>query len=212
MNTSHQSMGRKTYIFSVLFLGLLLLSMLQGCLATRKSETQYGSISGSLSVAKSGNLLAVCEDKQVLIPVDGSGHFSARLEPGVYQLSLQASDGTLTLFKKAVQIENNMSVTVVDTDMVPIPHVMSVSVPLVYSTSAIIEWETDIESDGYIEFGSNELYGYSSYGVTELKTKHRIQLYNLLPATTYHFRVVASRYNLESAQSISRDFVFTTEP
>lgn len=212
MKTNHQSMGRKTYIISVLFLGLLLLSMLQGCLATRKSEAQYGSISGSLSVAKSCNLLAVSEDRQVLIPVDGSGHFSARLEPGVYQLSLQAGDGTLTLFKKAVQIENNMSVTVVDTDMVPIPHVMSVSVPLVYSTSAIIEWETDIESDGYVEFGSNELYGYSSYGVTELKKKHRIQLYNLLPASTYHFRVVASRYSLESAQSISRDFVFTTEP
>jgi hypothetical protein len=90
--------------------------------------------------------------------------------------------------------------------------VLSVAVPLVYDTSAVIEWETDIESDGFVEFGTSELYGYSSYGGSELKTRHRVQLYNLLPATTYHFRINASRYSLESARSLSRDFTFTTEP
>lgn len=212
MNKIPSLINRRSRVILATVASLLMLGLLQGCLNAKSTENQLGSISGNLSVAKNLNLVAVCEDQQVIIPVDRDGRFSARLVPGTYQLSLQAKDGTLTLFKKAVQIENNISVTVVDTDLVPIPHVMSVAVPLVYSTSAIIEWETDIESDGYIEFGSNELYGYSSYGVTELKNKHRIQLYNLLPASTYHFRVVASRYSLESAQSISRDFVFTTEP
>jgi len=125
---------------------------------------------------------------------------------------MQTSAGSITLIRRGVQVDNNMTVTVLDTDIVPVPQITAVSVPLVYSTSAIIEWETDIESDGYIEFGNNELYGYSSYATTELKTRHRIQLYSLQPATTYHFRVVASRYNLASARNISRNYTFSTEP
>jgi hypothetical protein len=157
-------------------------------------------------------ILASNGDSEVSIPVDSEGRFSARVAGGLYNLYMQAADGTVTLIRRDVQVDNNMTVTVLDTDIVPIPQVVSVAVPLVYSTSATIEWETDIESDGYVEFGNNELYGYSSYATTELKKRHRIQLYNLLPATTYHFRVVASRYNLESARSISRNFTFTTEP
>ena len=197
---------------SGILLALLALAMLQGCLASTATENGFGVISGKLSAAANLKLLAINDGNEIAIPVDSAGCFSAKVAGGVYSLHLQAADGTTTLIRRGVQIDNNMTVTVLDTDLVPIPQVTSVAVPLVYSTSAIIEWETDIESDGYIEFGNNELYGYSSYAITELKTRHRIQLYNLLPATTYHFRVVASRYNLESARSLSRNFTFTTEP
>ncbi len=169
-------------------------------------------LTGTLEIARSSQLVAVCGTTRVQIPVDADGRFAARLAPGVYQLMMQASDGKLTLIRKTVEIDNNMTVTVVDTDMVPMPQVVAVSVPLVYSTSAVIEWETSIESDGYLDYGVNELYGYSSYAITDLKTRHRVQLYSLQPATTYHFRVVASRYNLDQTRSWSRDFSFTTEP
>ncbi len=191
---------------------ILAVSFLPGCLNQTADENAVGTITGTLQVARSSQLLAVCGDNRVAIPVDAEGRFTARLAPGVYQLMLQSSDGTLTLIRKTVQIDNNMTVTVVDTDMIPMPQVLSVSVPLVYSTSAVIEWETSIESDGYVDYGTNELYGYSSYAATDLKTRHRMQLFSLLPATTYHFRIVASRHNLETTRTWSRDFSFTTEP
>ncbi len=204
--------GRKGRIISAVLTGFLLLSMLQGCLSSSKTPDQPGTLTGSIPLAGNLNLIASRNDMQTVIPIDANGNFRARLEPGIYQLYLQTKAGDLTLIRKTVNIENNVSVSIVDADLIPIPQVKSVSVPLVYDTSATIEWETDIESDGYIEFGNNELYGYSSYATTELKTRHRLQLFNLLPATTYHFRVVASRYNLESARSITRNFTFTTEP
>ncbi len=191
-------------IFSIAFL--------PGCLNSSSREGDTGVLAGTLSIAKDSRLVAVGGDNTVQIPVDAEGHFSARLAPGVYQLMLQSADGTLSLIRKDVAIENNLTVTVVDTDMVPMPQVVSVAVPLVYQTSAVIEWETSIEADGYVEYGINELYGYSSYATTDLKKRHRMQLYDLQPATTYHFRVVASRYNLDSTRTWSRDFSFTTEP
>jgi hypothetical protein len=195
-----------------MLLALLVVATLQGCLSSHGDTDSNGVISGQFRAAANLQILASNGNSEVAIPVDGEGRFSARVAGGLYNLYMQASDGTITLIRRDVQVDNNMTVTVLDTDIVPIPQVTSVAVPLVYSTSATIEWETDIESDGYVEFGNNELYGYSSYATTELKKRHRIQLYNLLPATTYHFRVVASRYNLESARSISRNFTFTTEP
>lgn len=200
----------QTYLWVIA--AIFAVAFLPGCLSDSKSETEMGTISGTLSAAKNSQLVAVCNDVKVLIPVDNEGRFAARLAPGVYNLMMQSADGTLTLIRKTVQIDNNMTVTVVDTDIIPIPQVTSVSVPLVYSTSAVVEWETTIESDGYVEYATNELYGYSSYATTDLKTRHRIQLYSLLPATNYHFRIVASRYNLESTRTFSRDFSFTTEP
>lgn len=204
--------NRKLRLCGFIIIGISLLSMLQGCLGTSKSESQTGLISGRLTMAKNLTIIASKDNKQVAIPVDSEGNFSARLSPGFYQLSVKAEDGTLSLFRRMVQVENNISLTIVDTDLVPIPQIKSVSVPLVYKDSAVIEWYTDIESDGYVEYGTNELYGYSSFATEELKIGHRLQLYNLLPGTTYHFRVIASRYNLESSRSISRNFVFTTEP
>lgn len=187
-------------------------AFLPGCLNSRGEENNQGTITGTLEVAKNSQLVAVCGKNQVLIPVDSEGHFATRLSAGVYQLMLQESDGRLTLIRKAVEVDNNMTVTVVDTDMVPMPQVVSVAVPLIYATSAVIEWETGIESDGYVEYGPNELYGYASYATTDLKKRHRMQLFGLIPATNYHFRVVASRHNLDSTRTWSRDFSFTTEP
>lgn len=187
-------------------------SVLPGCFNGKENETKLGTLTGNLEAAKSSQLVAMRGDEKILIPVGADGKFMARLAPGVYQLMLQNADGQLTLVRKTVQIDNNMTVTVVDAEMVPMPQVMSVSVPLVYSDSAVIEWETSIESDGYVEYGTNELYGYASYATTDLKVRHRMQLFNLLPATRYHFRIVASRHNLDSTRTWSRNFSFTTEP
>ena len=199
------------YVLSALA-AVLIMATLQGCLASHGSPDSSGVIAGKFSAAANSHIIAKSSDAEFIIPTDSEGRFSARVPSGIYSLHMQTSASSITLIRRGVQVDNNMTVTVLDTDIVPVPQINAVSVPLVYATSAIIEWETDIESDGYIEFGNNELYGYSSYATTELKMRHRIQLYSLQPATTYHFRVVASRYNLESARNISRNYTFSTEP
>ena len=61
-----------------------------------------------------------------------------------------------------------------------------------------------------LEYGTNELYGISTYVSTDLTTQHRVQLGSLAANTTYHFRIVASRHNLESSRYLSKDYTFTT--
>ena len=107
-------------------------------------------------------------------------------------------------------IESGKTISLVDADLVPIPLVTSVSASVVNADSAILEWETDIESDGYVEYGINELYGTYSYVTDQQTIMHRVQLMGLQSNTTYHFRIVASRHNIEASQSISKDYVFTT--
>ncbi|MFZ5953092.1 MAG: fibronectin type III domain-containing protein [Candidatus Rifleibacteriota bacterium] len=196
------------------FLFLFALSALTGCLSTTRTESKddFGTIFGELPQYPMANLVLSSESSKRAITTDEQGRFSALVEPGRYQLLWQSSSGELVVIKRNLVIENNITLTVTDVDLIPMPRVTSVSVPMIYRNSAIIEWETDIESDGNVDYGTNELYGTSSYADTELKTRHRIQLYELQPATTYHFRIAASRYSLDSTRTLSRDYSFTTEP
>ncbi|MGM0598213.1 MAG: fibronectin type III domain-containing protein [Candidatus Rifleibacteriota bacterium] len=191
---------------------LTLTILLSGCLTSSRTDIENGTLAGKLPHLTDSNLIVMNDKEKIPVKTDAEGNFVASLRPGRYQLMFQSSDGNLELIQSDIQIENNLTFRVTDVKLIPAPNVVSVSVPLLYDTSAVIEWETDIESDGHVEYGTSELYGYSSYAETELKKKHRIQLYELLPDTTYHFRIAASRYNLDSTRSFSRDFAFTTEP
>lgn len=189
------------------------MAWLPGCLSNRATVTENsGMLAAELPQFANASFLVSGSAGDTSVRADAGGRFSTALAPGRYQLLLQSSSGELVVVKRELIIENNLTLVVTDVDLIPIPSVVSVSVPMIYATSAIIEWETDIESDGYVEYGSNELYGMASYAETQLKKQHRIQLYDLQPATTYHFRIAASRYNLDSTTSLSRDFAFTTEP
>jgi hypothetical protein len=191
---------------------LSLTILLAGCFTSSRSNVENGTLTGKIPHLAHSNLIAMNDKEKVPIQTDAEGNFIASLKPGRYQLMFQSDNGKLELIQSDIQIENNLTFKVTDVKLIPAPNVVSVSVPLLYDTSAVIEWETDIESDGHIEYGTSELYGFSSYAETELRKKHRIQLYELLPDTTYHFRIAASRYNLESTRTFSRDFAFTTEP
>ena len=205
-------MPQKSLKSLVLTIVLTLTFLLSGCLNNSQTNIENGTLTGSLPLLTNSNLVAMTDNEKVPIKTDSEGNFIASLKPGRYKLMFQSNDGDLELIQSDIQIENNLTFRVTDVKLIPAPKVVSVSVPLLYDTSAVIEWETNIESDGLVEYGTNELYGYSSYAETDLKKKHRIQLYELLPDTTYHFRIAASRYNLESTRTYSKDFAFTTEP
>lgn len=194
--------------FLILFMG----AFAQGCLSdSNPSSSSEGILTGKLTQAIGNILVAVKDDQRIEIPVNSDGSFQAQLTPGRYALLMKTLDGKITLIKQSLSIENNLTFTVLNADLIPIPQAISVNVPLVYKDSVIIEWETNIEADGRVDYGKNELYGFSSYTDSELKIKHRVQLFNLQAGTTYHFRIVSSRYSLESTQSMSKDFEFTTE-
>lgn len=203
---------KNSYLF-ISFIMLISLLGIVGCSTSSSSsvDEDFGTITGSLLDATNSNLIASNGAGEYLIPVDSYGRFSANIPAGTYTLSYrESSTNKLVLTNRTIVVANNVTINIVDADLVPQPQVLTVSIPLVNSDSAIIEWETDIESDGYLEYGTNELYGITTYVSTDLTTQHRVQITALMPNTTYHFRIIASRHNLDSAKFISRDYTFTT--
>ena len=204
---------KKNIVIAVILLVATVLNLV-GCSSSSDNSfnQESGTLTGSLIDAANSNIIATSDAGEYLIPVDSYGRFSANLPVGVYTLSYRsaAANNKLVLTEKKLVVANNVTISVVDAELVPIPNVLTVSVPVINSSSAIIEWETDIESDGYLEYGTNELYGISTYVSTDLTTQHRVQLGSLAANTTYHFRIVASRHNLESSRFYSQDYTFTT--
>lgn len=201
---------------SILLLILMLIATLSlaGCSGNAKtsSDGEFGTVTGTYLDAANSTVIATGDAGEFVIPVDAYGRFSASLPAGVYTFSYRAASTgeKLSLTNKTLVVTNNVTISVVDATMVPQPQINAVNVSVVDSDSAIIEWETDIESDGYIEYGTNELYGYKTYVSTDLTILHRVQINSLFHGTTYHFRIVASRHNVEAAQTISQDYTFKT--
>ena len=202
-----------SYIFAITLM-FIHLFVVVGCSSSSDNSlnTESGTVTGSLLDAANSNIVATSDAGEYIIPVDSYGRFSANLPVGVYSLSYRSASANnkLVLTEKKLVVANNVTISVVDAELVPIPQVLTVSIPVINANSAIIEWETDIESDGHLEYGTNELYGISTYVSTDLTTQHRVQLGSLAANTTYHFRIVASRHNLESSRYLSKDYTFTT--
>lgn len=200
-------------LFTRIALLFVALSLIPGCgnrMQTGSEETSL--VQGRLPVFQVGDQILLKNDLRTIeLPVDSNGAFAGQVLPGTYQALVRSPSGSLKLINQSLTVEDNLTINLLDASLVPIPRVISVSVPLVYEDSAVIEWETDIDSDGRIDYGVDAGYGYSTFTDPELKTRHRIQLNSLNPATSYHFRVVASRHSLESVQTFSRDYVFVTE-
>ncbi len=204
---------KKNIAIAIILLFVAVINLV-GCSSSSDNSlnVESGTVTGSLLDAANSNIVATSDSGEYLIPVDADGRFSANLPVGVYSLSYRSASANnkLVLTEKKLVVANNVTISVVDAELVPIPQVLSVTIPVINANSAIIEWETDIESDGYLEYGTNELYGVSTYVSTDLTTHHRVQLGSLSANTTYHFRIVASRHNLESSRFYSQDYTFTT--
>ncbi len=206
-------MRNRFWIQLAVLLGLT--AMMSGCGgtgATGGGNDTSGLLTGRVPVL-SGSVVLIrgADGATQEVAVDTEGRYTASLRPGAYSVLLKTTDGKLTLVSQSVSIEDNMTVSLLDVSLVPLPQVVSVSVPLVEHNSAMIEWISDIDADGRIEYGTDARYGYTTYTDTELKTRHRVQLHDLRPDTAYHFRIVASRYGLEAAETYSKDYMFTTE-
>lgn len=212
-----KSVSIRTFFKKLLFVGVLfVLFILPGCLGKNgpnNKTSQVATITGKVAFPVGSQLVIQSlegRNHEAMIKPDST--FSAEVPPGTYNILLQASDGSLQLIKKSVFIQDFMLVNFLDVDLVPIPRIISISVPVIYSDSAVVEWQTDIPSDGRVDYGRDQTYEFSTFTETELTKSHRIQLLSLNPSSTYHFRVVASRHGIETVKNLSNDYAFITNP
>lgn len=82
------------------------------------------------------------------------------------------------------------------------PTVSSVS-----ATSAIIEWTTDVTSNSFVSYGSDDKYGYES-GQSEDRVKsHLVKIIGLSPNKTYHYQIKSAdlqgRYGRGTDQTVT---------
>ncbi len=204
---------------TVLVLALLsLYSGLWGCgqapSPTAPAASGLAAVSGTLAAGRSGSLVfrAAGSAAEHEVPVDADGRFSVRLPSGRYAVLLKDEAGRLTLVRRSLEVEDDLTISLLDVTLVPIPTVVSVAVPLAGARDAFIEWETDVESEGRVDYGLDASYGYSTHTDSKMSKTHRVQLLGLQPSTPYHFRIVAGRHGLEEVQTYSPDYFFSTEP
>jgi len=103
-----------------------------------------------------------------------------------------------------LEVENVEAATI---DKTP-PKIFNSKVDNITATSAVISWQTDEESDSLVNFGLNSRYGMVRDPFFD-KTDHQILLDDLLPGTSYYFRIISS--DDSGNQIISNDFTFNTE-
>jgi len=88
------------------------------------------------------------------------------------------------------------------------PDISDIVVSDVTSTSTMINWKTNEETDSLVNYGLEKTYGVSRNPYFD-KTEHEIFLTDLLPNMQYFFRITST--DSSGNQKISNDFTFTTE-
>lgn len=90
------------------------------------------------------------------------------------------------------------------------PVAVSVNTPTVGSTSntSTIKWQTTAAANSWVEYGFTTKYDQFSPIDNNMVTSHSIQLTDLTPGHTYHFRVHSAGVN--GADVVSGDGTFTT--
>jgi hypothetical protein len=88
--------------------------------------------------------------------------------------------------------------------------ILTLDVSLVTHASAVIQWTTNKESRGEIEYGTSTDYGSRVSSNNGLRTSQSVVIEGLSPSTTYHFRLKAG--DSAGKQKLSSDEAFVTAP
>lgn len=88
------------------------------------------------------------------------------------------------------------------------PVISNVSVESTGSDYAVITWNTDEESDSFVEYGADSSYNNGLYGKRNSVISHKITLKWLSPQTIYHFRATSA--DSSGNVGISAGNIFTT--
>jgi hypothetical protein len=135
---------------------------------------------------------------------------------GSYQVDLTGlTTNTIYYFKITVTdskpqstVSTSIFRTLSETTLIDItPPIISNIQVLVGITTTTISWATNEDADGQIGYGISNLYGSTISNATKQKTQS-LFLLNLLPNTTYHYRIITTDNAGNSASTA--DALFTT--
>jgi uncharacterized lipoprotein YddW (UPF0748 family) len=87
------------------------------------------------------------------------------------------------------------------------PKISAVLATGIGSSSATVQWQTDVPADSLVEYGLTQSYGSSSPLDEVDVTAHTVSLSGLQANTTYHYRVRSAN---EAGTTYSDDYTFTT--
>lgn len=88
------------------------------------------------------------------------------------------------------------------------PTISGVTATIIDPNTADINWTTDEPTFGRVEYGMTQSTGSTAVDSTDPKTSHRITLTDLLPGTTYYYRVIAT--DPSGNEAISEIYSLTT--
>ena len=88
------------------------------------------------------------------------------------------------------------------------PVITAVNATAIIHDSAKINWTTDENADGQVEYGTSVAYGSATPVTSKFEKSHAVALSGLTPTTQYHYRV-KSRDGWGNL-AVSGDFTFTT--
>jgi hypothetical protein len=121
--------------------------------------------------------------------------------PGHYMLFVLDLNGVPSV-SKIIRIDRPTS-----EDTVP-PVIWNVQASSVGPTTATVTWSTGEPADSSVEYGQTLAYGSSTSLDPVLRTSHAMSLSNLIPLTTYHYRVRST--DAAGHVTVSGDFTFNT--
>jgi hypothetical protein len=88
------------------------------------------------------------------------------------------------------------------------PTISGVTAVSVLSTSAVIDWTTNVAANSQVEYGTTTSYGLSTTLDSNSVTSHSESISGLAVSTLYHYRVHSSD---SAGSAVSGDFTFTTQ-
>jgi hypothetical protein len=104
--------------------------------------------------------------------------------------TITAANGSTTLWALATDVSNNTS-TASTTVNIENPPIITASTPSITTSSAIIAWTTNNLATSQINYGLTSAYG-SSTATSTLATNHSIALSGLTASTTYHYQLLST--------------------
>ncbi len=138
--------------------------------------------------------------------IGSSTSFSFNLLPtatGTVSVMVPANVATSSSTGKGNQASNTLSFT----RDITAPIISSITAANVSSSTASVRFTTNEPAFGSVAYGTTTAYGASTTPESTASTTHAVQLSDLQPATTYHFRVRATDAAGNTATSSDRTFM-----
>jgi alpha-tubulin suppressor-like RCC1 family protein len=93
------------------------------------------------------------------------------------------------------------------------PSISSVATSSITTSTAIVTWVTDEDSDSIVDYGTSVSYGSVAANTSDSTTTHAVSLTGLSSGTTYYFKVSSkdSSANITEDDNSSSGYTFTTD-